>query len=62
MFPNDIIRWLQSLAGENSTVAIDDDGLRLIALNAAGQPTGAFLEIGGNDPNPHASRITHQHP
>ena len=61
MHSDDIIRWLKTLAA-NSTVAIDDDGLRLIALNAAGQPTGAFLEIGGSDPNPHASRITHHAP
>ena len=50
MHPDDIIRWLKTLA-DYSTVAIDNDGLRLIE-NSEGIPTGNFVVIGGHESNP----------
>jgi hypothetical protein len=38
--------WLRG-HGESEQVAIDDDGLTLIVLDADGRTTGEYLEIGG---------------
>ena len=46
MTAQEIQAWLATLA-PGSTVHIDDGGLTLVVLDAAGQSTGAHLEIGG---------------
>lgn len=38
--------WLASL-DPNGDPAVDDGGLNLVELDQHGQPTGAYLELGG---------------
>lgn len=49
MDAREVKEWLDALverAGDSATVAIDDDGQRLVSLTD-GEPDGGWLEIGG---------------
>lgn len=40
--------WLDTLPPDTD-IAVDDGGLTLIAIDASGLPTDAYLEVGGYD-------------
>jgi hypothetical protein len=42
----EVIRWLGTL-NQAGNVAVDDGGLALFELDREGNPTGAYLEVGG---------------
>ena len=42
--PKELIAWLRTLHGH---VAVDDGGLTLVEVNAEGQTTAAYYEVGG---------------
>ncbi|WP_033247127.1 hypothetical protein [Nocardia carnea] len=43
---NTLKTWLDTLPAATD-IAIDDGGLTLLAINANGHPTDAYLEVGG---------------
>ena len=46
MTARNVKAWLETLAPDRN-VAMDEGGLQLVELDSRGQPTGAYLEIGG---------------
>lgn len=45
MSKKDVLDWIQTL-NDDSSIAIDEGGLSLVEVNAEGEETEAYLEIG----------------
>ena len=45
MSKKDVLNWIETLS-DDSSIAIDEGGLSLVEVNAKGEETEAYLEIG----------------
>jgi len=46
MIVSEVKKWLRTLH-DDSTLCIDDGGLTIVEIDANGNETGAYLELGG---------------